>query len=102
LVRKYKTLENAFKKIDDNDSGALSMEELKKSLGTNYKASEVGNRVFRYIDCDNSGILDKHEFVGLQKLNSKTFIKELRKLQERGSWLAAKEQLWLQSHNRMN
>lgn len=83
LIRKYKSLEKAFKKIDDNQSGAVSVEELKKALAPAYKPADVGKNVFRFIDVDNSGILDQREFLGLQDLNAKTFIKNLRKLQER-------------------
>eukprot|EP00746_Dinoflagellata_sp_MGD_P004814 gnl/MRDRNA2_/MRDRNA2_109299_c0_seq1.p1 gnl/MRDRNA2_/MRDRNA2_109299_c0~~gnl/MRDRNA2_/MRDRNA2_109299_c0_seq1.p1 ORF type:complete len:996 (+),score=183.14 gnl/MRDRNA2_/MRDRNA2_109299_c0_seq1:68-3055(+) len=84
LIRKYKTLRNAFKKIDDNNSGAISVEELKEALkGWACKGREGVTGAFRFVDSNHSGIVELWEFENLEQLNASSFIKELRKLQER-------------------
>jgi hypothetical protein len=80
LVKRYKTLAQAFKAIDDNGSGAISTDEFTEALERlNFKTSDT-TRLFRLLDVDLSGIISKPEFELLNTLTEEAYCKEIREV----------------------
>merc|ERR1719161_254295 len=76
FIQKYGSLEEAFIEIDDNRSGQITMDELRRAITSN-ATQERMNKALPFIDQDLSGVLSKAEFLGWKDLSANQFLKDV-------------------------
>lgn len=80
-LEKYGSLKKAFLQMDDNDSGALSFDELQDFCKqVKYTDQQGAERAFWFIDTDHSGIVSTAEWNELAGLDTTGFLNALRKV----------------------
>jgi len=84
MKEKFGTLKAAFKAMDDNNSGMLSLKEWLEVMQDqyNYPEPEDVNSTFKFLDKDGSMILNSKEFDFLAAFEPDEFLRELKAFAE--------------------